>query len=139
MDASALFLIITLLAVLILAYANGANDISKAIATLVGGRVATYRQAVLWGMLWTVTGAWLGGTFAAAMVKTFTTGILSAAVTLPLHFPLAVALGALLWILLASRVGLPVSTTHALVGAICGAALMVQGNGGLFGGRQWQA
>jgi PiT family inorganic phosphate transporter len=125
-------LTLTLLAVLLLAYANGTNDISKAIATLVGGKVADYRKAVLWGVLWTIAGAWLGGTFAAAMVKTFTTGILSEAVALPPHFPLAVTLGALSWVLFASWAGLPVSTTHALIGAICGAALITQGEGGIF-------
>ncbi len=48
-----------LLFVLSLAYANGANDVSKGVATLVGGGVTTYRRGLAWGTLWTVAGALL--------------------------------------------------------------------------------
>src|SRR3989442_13593648 len=46
-----------LLLVLALAYANGTNDVSKAIATLVGSGVTNYRTAVIWGTIWTTVGA----------------------------------------------------------------------------------
>ena len=48
-----------LLFVLSLAYANGANDVSKGVATLVGGGVTTYRRGLAWGTLRTVAGALL--------------------------------------------------------------------------------
>lgn len=63
--------LLTFLLVLSLAFANGANDVSKAIATLVGSGVADYRTAILWGTFWTTVGAGLSGLVATAMVKTF--------------------------------------------------------------------
>jgi len=45
--------VLTIAAVSTLACANGANDVSKGIATLAGSRRATYRQAIGWGTLWT--------------------------------------------------------------------------------------
>jgi hypothetical protein len=47
----------TIVAVAVLAFANGANDVSKGIATLAGSRRASYRQAIAWGTLWTACGA----------------------------------------------------------------------------------
>ena len=49
--------LLTILAVMALAFANGANDVSKGIATLAGSGRATYRQALAWGTLWTAVGA----------------------------------------------------------------------------------
>lgn len=49
--------LLTVAAVLALAFANGANDVSKGIATLAGSRRATYRQALAWGTVWTAAGA----------------------------------------------------------------------------------
>ena len=42
---------------LALAFANGANDVSKGIATLAGSGIANYRAIILWGTIWTVAGA----------------------------------------------------------------------------------
>ena len=67
----------TFLLVVSLAFANGANDVSKAIATLVGSGVADYRAAILWGTFWTTVGAGLSGLVATAMVKTFSQGLLA--------------------------------------------------------------
>ena len=60
-----------------LAYANGANDVSKGIATLVGSGVTDYRRAILWGSLWTGAGGVLGAVFAGAMLTTFGSGLLA--------------------------------------------------------------
>lgn len=105
-----------------MAWANGANDVSKGVATLVGSRLATYAQALRWGTLWTVAGAVTALMLTTTMVKTFSTGLVGS-VGLSPAFPLAVASGAFVWVLIASRTGLPVSTTHSLTGAIVGAAL----------------
>jgi len=51
------FSLLTFALVLALGYANGTNDVSKAIATLVGSGVTNYRTAILWGTAWTVAGA----------------------------------------------------------------------------------
>lgn len=121
----------TFLLVVSLAFANGANDVSKAIATLVGSGVADYRTAILWGTFWTTVGAGLSGLVATAMVKTFSQGLLAPGVPSSSILATAVLAGAGLWVLVATRSGLPVSTTHALTGAIVGAGLVAFGTEGL--------
>lgn len=114
-------------AALILGYANGANDVSKTVATLVGSRVATYRQGIIWGTLWTGVGAALAGWLAPAMLATFVSGwFIGHAATGP-AFALAAAFGAIGWVSVSTHRGLPVSTTHAITGAIVGLGVSVVG------------
>jgi inorganic phosphate transporter, PiT family len=108
---------------LALAFANGTNDVSKAIATLVGSGITNYRTAIVWGTVWTVLGAGTSSLVASAMVKTFSSGLIPPSTATPPALALAVLLGAMIWVLIASWTGLPVSTTHALTGAIVGAGL----------------
>ena len=107
-----------------LAYANGTNDVSKAIATLVGSGVTHYQAAIIWGTIWTTLGAGVSAFVASAMVKTFSQGIIQTGTIVQPVVGLAVLTGAMAWILFASRTGLPVSTTHALTGAIVGTGLI---------------
>jgi PiT family inorganic phosphate transporter len=116
-----------------LAFANGSNDVSKGVATLVGSGVTDYRRAILWGNFWTVVGGLVGAAFSLTMVRTFTDGILSDGVPYSTWLPFAVMGGAIGWVLLASRLGLPVSTTHSITGSICGVALVSVGMPGI----QW--
>jgi PiT family inorganic phosphate transporter len=60
----------------LLAWANGANDVSKGIATLVGGRATGYRPALAWGVFSTGAGALAASAVAQAMVTTFGSGLL---------------------------------------------------------------
>ncbi len=132
---------LTLLAslfVLGLAFANGTNDVSKAIATLVGSGISTYHRAIRWGSIWTVAGALASTILATAMVKTFSQGLLDTSGALPPTLTLSVLGGAMSWVLLASRTGLPVSTTHALTGAVVGAGFMALGNSGLIWPSIWK-
>lgn len=109
--------------VLALGFANGTNDVSKAIATLVGSGITNYQTAIVWGTVWTVLGACVSGVVASAMVKTFSSGLIAPGTVTPPTLALAVLTGAMIWVLVASRMSLPVSTTHALMGAIVGAGL----------------
>ncbi len=112
---------------LFLAFANGSNDISKGIATLVGSGVSNFRAAVLWGTIWTVAGGLLAAFASQGLVSTFSgKGFLNHPIT-GLAFPAAVAAGATVWVLFASRTRLPVSTTHAIAGALAGAAIVEEG------------
>jgi PiT family inorganic phosphate transporter len=113
------------------ACANGANDVSKGVATLVGSRLATYTQALRWGTLWTVAGAIGGLLLTTAMVKTFSTALVVGEFARSPAFPIAVAAGTFVWVFVASKTGLPVSTTHALTGAIVGTAIAAGGVGGI--------
>lgn len=118
---------------LLLAFANGANDISKGIATLVGSGVANFRRAVIWGTVWTVAGGLAAAFASQGLVKAFSGNGLLDAVPPGSAFLISVAVGAIGWVLFASWTGLPVSTTHAITGALCGAGVMAAG----FEGVKW--
>jgi inorganic phosphate transporter, PiT family len=106
-----------------LAAANGANDVSKGVATLAGAGVTRYRTAIVWGAATTLVGALLSIQLGRAMGKLFSTGIVAATPTTA--FALAVLVGTLAWVALASLARLPVSTTHAIVGSLVGAGLLL--------------
>lgn len=114
-----------------LAFANGANDVSKVIATLVGSGVTDYRSAIAWGTVWTVVGAALAAFVASGMIMTFSHGLVQSGTIIEPAVSLAVLTGAIAWVLFASRTGLPVSTTHALTGAIVGTGFVAFAGDGL--------
>lgn len=126
--------ILTIAGAAFLAFANGANDVSKGVATLAGSRHASYRTAIAWGTFWTFAGGAASLVISVGLIKAFTSAIVGPDVLSISSFPLAVALGAAAWVIFASVTGLPVSTTHALTGAIVGVALMAGGTGAV---RWW--
>ncbi len=113
-------LVLALLAAL--AAANGANDVSKGVATLVGSGVTRYRTAILWGVGCTLLGSLLSGLFAAKMLKLFSSGVVSATPTPA--FTIAVLVGTIGWVVIATLTRLPVSTTHAILGSLLGAGVL---------------
>lgn len=106
-----------------LAAANGANDDAKGVATLAGAGVTRYGVAVAWGVLTTLAGALLSLLVASKISTLFTTGIVAAPPGPA--FGLAVVVGAAAWVAVATVARLPVSTTHAIVGALIGAGLLL--------------
>jgi inorganic phosphate transporter, PiT family len=120
-----ILLVLIVLAVLFLAYSNGANDNFKGVATLFGSGTTTYRRALAWATVTTFAGSLLALLLAASLVSTFKgKGLVPDAVTTQPQFLLAVSLGAALTVILATLTGLPVSTTHALTGGLVGAGLL---------------
>ncbi len=115
----------------LLAYANGANDVSKGIATLVGSGVTSYRRAILWGTAWTALGAVVASVAAGSMLTTFGSGLYAAGVAPSFPSSAGALAGAAAWVLIATRASLPVSTTHALVGSVIGATLTAYGAWGI--------
>jgi len=115
---------------LLLAYANGANDNFKGVATLLGGRTTTYRRALTWATLTTLLGSVAALFLARGLIQAFRgKGLVSPEVVADPAFSMAVALAAGLTVLLATRFGFPVSTTHALIGALVGAGLLASPDG----------
>ena len=114
--------ILIIIAVILLAYSNGANDNFKGVATLFGSGTTNYRRALAWATVTTLAGSLLALLLAHGLVNTFKgKGLVPDAVTTEPAFLVAVSLGAALTVLLATWTGLPVSTTHALTGALVGA------------------
>lgn len=121
------------------AYLNGANDVSKGVATLAGSGVAGYRRAILWGTLWTGAGGLASFVLSQALIGTFGVGLLAKNTTPTLSGALAALLGVVACVGIATWLGLPVSTTHAIVGSVAGVysfSLGVSGvNWGALGGK----
>jgi PiT family inorganic phosphate transporter len=115
----------------LVAYFNGANDVSKGIATLVGSGLTNYRAATLWGTVCTGLGGLSGALVAGAMVQTFGKGLLANGTVPSFIAALATILGASACVAIATRTGLPVSTTHAIVGSIAGVATIAYGLHGI--------
>jgi PiT family inorganic phosphate transporter len=116
------------LTTLFVAYANGANDNFKGVATLFGSNTATYRGAIALATVTTFAGALCSVYLAEALVHTFSgKGLVPDAVAVSPEFLLAVAAGAGATVILATLFGLPISTTHALTGGLAGAGLVAGG------------
>lgn len=114
--------------VLLLAYANGANDNLKGVATLLGSRTVDYRRASQWATFCTLLGSLISVVMAAELLKAFTgKGLVGDELAQLPQFAAAVGCGAGLTVLLATRFALPISTTHGLVGALVGAGLAAGG------------
>jgi PiT family inorganic phosphate transporter len=127
-----------LIAALFLAFSNGANDNFKGFATVWGSDTLNYRQALALATLATVAGSLAALFLAETLVQNFSgKGLVADAVVNTPLFMLSVAGGAAFTIFLATRLGYPVSTTHALIGGLLGAGL-AQADGAVQLGRLMQ-
>ncbi|HEU4428470.1 MAG TPA: anion permease [Myxococcota bacterium] len=112
---------------LLLAYVNGANDNMKGVATLYGSGALRYGPALALATVSTALGSLASIALAAGLVSAFSAkGLVPDALLTP-EYLAAVALAASATVLLATRLGFPVSTTHALVGALAGAGALAAG------------
>lgn len=120
--------VLLILAVGLLSFANGANDNFKGVATLWGAGLTSYKRAIAcatgFTLLGSLTAIWLGSGLAA---KFSGAKLVDGAVVSQLPFLTAIALGAGTTVLLAARVGLPISTTHSITGALVGAGVTAVG------------
>jgi len=116
------------LATCFLAYSNGANDNFKGVASLFGSRTCNYRTAILWATITTFAGSIVSIFLAQTLLSKFSgQGIVPDHFASSEYFLLAVAFGAGLTVILATLTGFPISTTHALTGAIIGCGLVAVG------------
>jgi PiT family inorganic phosphate transporter len=116
------------LATCFLAYSNGANDNFKGVASLYGS-TCSYRTAISWATVTTFAGSISSIFLAQALLRKFSgKGIVPDHFVSSKYFLLAVALGAGLTVIIATLTGFPISTTHALTGAIAGCGLVAAGS-----------
>ncbi len=124
MEAEILYISLAAVFGIFMAWGIGANDVANAMATSVGSRALTIKQAILVAAIFEFLGAVLAG---GAVTSTIRKGIVDASLLgdtpeLLVYGMLASLLAAGTWLLIASRKGWPVSTTHSIVGAIVGFA-----------------
>ncbi len=124
MEAQYVYIGLAALFGLFMAWGIGANDVANAMATSVGSKALTIRQAILVAAVFEFLGAVLAG---GAVTSTIRKGIVDADLLagspdLLVYGMLAALLAAGTWLFVASRNGWPVSTTHSIVGAIVGFA-----------------
>ena len=124
MEAEIVYIALAALFGIFMAWGIGANDVANAMATSVGSRALTIKQAILVAAVFEFLGAVLAG---GEVTSTIRKGIVDAdlltgAPELLIYGMLASLLAAGTWLLVASRRGWPVSTTHSIVGAIVGFA-----------------
>jgi len=119
-----IFIILACLFGFFMAWGVGANDVANAMGTSVGSKAITVKQAIIIATIFEFAGAFLAGGQVTATIRK---GILDADVVagtpeLLVYGMLASLLAAGIWLLVASRFGWPVSTTHSIIGAIVGFA-----------------
>ena len=124
MDHSTIYLILAGCFGLFMAWGIGANDVANAMATSVGSKALTLRNAVIIAAIFEFAGAFLAGGQVTATIRKgiIDASLLSNSPELLVYGMLAALLSAGIWLLVATQYGLPVSTTHSIVGAIVGFA-----------------
>lgn len=125
-----IIVIITAVFGFFMAFGIGANDVSNAMGTSVGSGTVTAKQAIFIAMFFEFAGAYLAG---GEVTETIKSGIIdtqlfaTAPDTLVLGMMSALC-AAGVWLLIASKMGWPVSTTHSIIGAIIGFACITVGS-----------
>src|SRR5436305_1069817 len=105
-------------AAMVFEYSNGFHDAANAIATVVSTKVLTPRQAIAMAAVFNLTGALLGGAVASTIGK----GLVDTDVV-TMATILCALIAAFAWNITTWLVGLPSSSSHALIGGLCGAAI----------------
>jgi PiT family inorganic phosphate transporter len=122
---------------LFMAWGIGANDVANAMATSIGSGALTIRKALIVAAVFEFTGAVLAG---GGVTSTIRSGIIDPAFVvaepeLLIFGMLASLMSAGIWLMVASRQGWPVSTTHSIVGAIVGFAVVAYGTSSVEWGK----
>ncbi len=124
MEYALIFIVLACIFGFFMAWGVGANDVANAMGTSVGSKAVTIKQAFIIAAVFEFAGAFLAG---GEVTKTIRKGMIDSQVLagspeLVVYGMLAALLAAGIWLMVASRAGWPVSTTHSIVGAIVGFA-----------------
>jgi len=130
MDPAIAYVFAIIVVALIFDFINGFHDSANSIATVVATRVLSPFTAVIWAAFFNFIAAFLMGT---AVAKTIGKGLVDPAVLDP-DVILAALVGAIVWNLVTWWLGLPSSSSHALMGGLGGAAISKAGVGALIAG-----
>jgi PiT family inorganic phosphate transporter len=124
MEAEIVYIVLAAVFGIFMAWGIGANDVANAMATSVGSKALTIKQAILVAAVFEFLGAVLAGGAVTDTVRKgiVDTDLLASTPELLVYGMLAALLAAGTWLFIASRNGWPVSTTHSIVGAIVGFA-----------------
>jgi len=135
MEAEIVYVALAVVFGVFMAWGIGANDVANAMATSVGSKALTIKQAILVAAVFEFLGAVLaGGAVTTTIRKSIVdASLLSETPELLIYGMLAALLAAGTWLFIASRNGWPVSTTHSIVGALVGFAAVGIG----FDAVQW--
>src|SRR5688572_2695003 len=120
MTTALILVLVVVLAALVFEYINGFHDTANSIATVVATKVLTPTQAVMLAAGMNLIGALLG----TAVAKTISSGLIDAnVVAISSQLIICALSGGIIWNLITWWFGLPSSSSHALIGGLCGAAL----------------
>src|SRR5512136_198040 len=112
-------ILIVILVALVFEYINGFHDTANSIATVVSTHVLTPRQAILLAATTNLFGALVG----TAVAKTIASGLVDVPAAMAQHVIMCALIGAIVWDLITWLLGLPTSSSHALIGGYAGAAV----------------
>ncbi len=124
LSTSVILVIVIVGIALVFDYVNGFHDAANSIATVVTTRVLTPGQAVVWAAFFNFVAAF---TFGTAVAKTIGSGLIDVTKVDSIVI-MAGLLGAILWDLYTWYIGLPTSSSHALIGGYAGAAIVKAGS-----------
>ena len=135
MSNDVIYVVAIVAVALVFDFINGFHDSANSIATVVSTRVLSPGVAVVWAAVFNFAAAFVVGT---AVAKTIGKGLIEPSVVDP-NLILSALLGAIVWNLITWYVGLPSSSSHALMGGLGGAAIAKAGFPALQLGRLGQA
>ena len=136
MESAYLYITIAVVLGLYMTWGVGANDVANAMGTSVGSKAITVRKAIVIAAIFEFAGAYLAG---GTVTGTIRRGIIDASALLSpellIYGMMGSLLGAGVWLMVASRFGWPVSTTHSIVGALVGFGMVSAGPGAIAWGQ----
>lgn len=121
--------IIAIVLALLFDFLNGMNDAANSIATIVSTKVLSPTAAVLWAAFWNFAAFFLFGVHVA---NTIGKGIVDPNVVNP-YIILSALTGSVIWVYACTRLGMPISVSHALIGGLIGPVWFTHGSGALIG------
>ena len=133
MDDSLFLLVVIIIAALGFGFSNGLNDAANAIATVIGSRVLSPRNAVIMAVFFNLAGTLSGALLGAYVAKTIGKGIIMPE-ALTLYTVVAGVVAAIIWVLAATYYGMPMSVSHSLVAGLLGAGIAAAGTGAIVWG-----